>query len=209
MSPRFVRALGALAIVVLLPAAGQAQSASGLRGYVTFGSTSLTAADTFDAVAGSSRAPTIGGGVAATLWKGVFVDVAASRIKVDGERVFVNDGTVFPLGIPLEISLTPLDVAGGWRTGARVQTYAGAGITRIAYKETSDFSVAADDVDSSASGLLVLGGVDVALSQWLHVGGEIRYRRVEGVLGEGGVSEIFGERELGGFTAAVRFAVGR
>lgn len=208
MTSRTWSALGALVLVLLLPVAAAAQAPT-LRGYVTFGTTSLAASETFEAVADSSRALTFGGGVTATVWNGVFVDVAASRMKLDAERVFVNEGTVFPLGIPMEISIVPLDIAAGWRTGARAQTYVGAGLTRITYKETSDFSTEDEDVKESASGLLVLGGVDVALSNWLHAGGELRYRHVEGILGDGGVSQTFDEHEIGGLTFAVRISVGR
>ena len=105
--------------------------------------------------------------------------------------------------------MAPLDLAAGWRTGARAQTYVGAGFTRITYEETSDFAASGEDVKESATGLLLLGGVDVALSRWVHIGGEIRYRRVDGVLGSSGVSEIFGERELGGLATSLRVSIGR
>jgi hypothetical protein len=56
---------------------------------------------------------------------------------------------------------------------------------------------------------MFLGGVDVSIVSWLHAGGEIRYRQVKGIVGEGGVSAEFGEDNAGGVTAAVRVSIGR
>jgi opacity protein-like surface antigen len=180
------------------------------RVYAVFGTTLLSAADSFDAVAGSNRALTIGAGGTVTVWKGLFVDGAFSQIAVDGERVFVNEGTVFPLGIPLEIRMRPLDVGAGWRwTAGRLSPYAGGGFTWMSYTETSDFADTGEDLDESQTGWLLLGGVDVQLSRWVHIGGDVRYRSVNGVLGAGGVSEIYGEGNLGGFGALARVSIGR
>jgi hypothetical protein len=197
-------------LLLALPATALAQSVPGIRGYAVIGSTMLTAADSFDAVAGSSSTLGIGGGAAVSFWKGLFVDVSVSRMKVDGERVFVDEGTVFPLGIPLAVTMVPFDLAGGWRlSGRRLSPYAGAGLSWISYKETSDFAAAGEDVDDSGTGLLLLGGVDVALSDWLHLGGEVRYRDADAALGDTGVSQIFGETSIGGVAASVRISVGR
>jgi len=183
-----------------------------VRGYGIFGITQLAAADTFDAVAGTTRRPVFGGGAQVTnLWKSIFADVAFSRLRsIEGQRVFVNGGTVFGLGIPLQVQLQALDVAAGWRTTyGRVAPYAGGGISYLMYNETSDFADAADNVDTGGAGPLVLGGVDVAISRWLHGGAELRYRSIFGILGENGASAAFNEKNAGGFSAAVRISVGR
>jgi opacity protein-like surface antigen len=145
------------------------------------------------------------------LWRSVFADVAASQTSLDGERVFIDDaGTVFELGIPLEVTMRPIDVAAGWRFGfGRVSPYVGAGVTFLTYGETSDLSEGGEDVDESGTGALVLGGVDVQVWRWVFAGGEVRYRRVSGILGEGGVSAHFGEDNAGGVSAAVRISIGR
>ncbi len=39
--------------------------------------------------------------------------------------------------------------------------------------------------------------------------GMLRHCAIKGVLGSGGVSEVYGENELGGVSAAVRMSVGR
>ena len=201
--------LSLLMLLAALPAA--AQSSIGGRGYLTYGGVSLASSDTFNAVAGTSRTASIGGGGAVTgLWRGLFVDVAVSHQQLDGQRVFVLDGTVYPLGIPLEVRFQPLDVAAGWRfLRGRTSPYVGAGLSSIEYDETGDFAQPGDDVSARQSGTLVLGGVDVAVARWLFVGGELRYRAVAGILGEGGASGAFDDDRLGGWSYALRLSIGR
>jgi hypothetical protein len=179
--------------------------------YVTYGSTQFAAADTLDAVTGSSGASGFGvGGSVQRLWRDLFVDVAFSQQKIDGERVFVHEGETFRLGIPIEIRFRPLDVVGGWRFRAgRLSPYAGGGLTWMSYRERSAFAAAGDDVDEGKAGGVILGGVDVDVLRLLRVGGELRYRTVNGVLGRGGASDLFGEDDLGGVAFAVRVSVGR
>jgi opacity protein-like surface antigen len=138
----------------------------------------------------------------------VFVDVAVQRMTIDGQRVFVDQGTVYDLNIPLQVTMIPFDVAAGWRMPGRVSAYGAAGVSRISYGERSDFAVTGDDVDESGTGLLLLGGVDVAVWRFVSIGGEVRYRHVEGPLGETGVSAVFDENSIGGVAASLRVSVG-
>ena len=201
----------AVLAILALPAFAAAQTRPGIRAYSTFGSTQLAATDSFEAVTGTSRSTGLGGGVTVTrLWRGVFADVSFAQTKLDGERVFIHDGTVYELGIPVEITMQPIDAAIGWRlVKGRLSPYAGAGYSSMSYRETSRFSASGDDVNERASGPMVLAGADVAVLRWLHVGGEVRYRAIDGVLGRGGVSEVYGEDSLGGVSAALRLSVGR
>jgi len=64
-------------------------------------------------------------------------------------------------------------------------------------------------VSASRNGVVAIGGVDVPVWRWLHVGGEVRYRWVKGILGEGGVSDEFDEDRLGGISVALRVSVVR
>ncbi len=205
------RLCAAVLLALAVTRSAHAQTSVGALGYVTFGSVALGAADTFEAVAGKSNAPSVGVGAAVTgLWKHVFVDVSYSRQWLDGQRVFVSNGSVFPLGIPLSVAFEPLDAAAGWRFRAgRIMPYAGAGVSSIRYTETSDFAQQGDDVDERKTGGLVLAGVDVPIGRWFLLGGELRYRAVTGVLGESGASAAFGEDQLGGVSYAVRVSVGR
>ena len=82
-------------------------------------------------------------------------------------------------------------------------------MTFTSYQETSAFSDPKDDLDEQKPGPMVLAGVDAELLKWVHVGGELRYRFVKGILGEAGVSEAFGEDDAGGFAVGVRVSFGR
>jgi len=199
-------------VAATAPAPAFAQQSLGIRGYVLFGVAQLAAKDTFEALADTSQQPVFGGGIQVThIWRGVFADVGSSQIQtIDGERVFVDEGEVFELGIPLEVKMRPLDIAGGWRLEfGRVSPYVGAGVTFFRYEESSEDADVGENVEENKTGPLFLGGVDVAIVSWLHAGGEIRYRQVTGILGEGGVSAEFGEDNAGGLSAAVRISIGR
>jgi opacity protein-like surface antigen len=144
------------------------------------------------------------------LWRAVFVDVAVSSMTIDGGRVFIDDGAVQPLGIPREVSMLSVDVAAGWRhVHGRLSPYVGGGVSRLRYRETSEFAEPGEDVTESGTGLLFLGGIDFALSRWVRVGGELRYRRIGGVLGSGGASAKFDEDSAGGVSTALRMSIGR
>lgn len=182
-----------------------------LRGVIGVMYDKQTAADSFAAVTGEDTSVAYGAGVqGVNLWRGLFAEAFVERTSLDGERVFVANNEVFRLGIPLEITMTPIDVVGGWRaTTGRFSTYGAAGVSRLTYKETSKFADADENVDEHYTGWVVLGGAEVGLARWVHVRGEVRYRRFEDALGAGGASAAFGETRLGGLGAALKIAIGR
>jgi hypothetical protein len=183
----------------------------GFRGYITFGTARLAAKDTFEAVA-EPQSGAIGGGVQVTnIWKNAFADVGGSQLSLNGERVFLESGRVFALGIPLEVRMRPFDIAGGWRLAlmrGRIFPYVGAGLTYMQYTETSEFAGSGENVSESKAGPLVVGGVDVRVWRWISAGGDVRWRRVRGILGDRGVSAEFDEEDAGGFNAGVRISIG-
>ena len=105
-----------------IPAAAQ----SGILVYGTYASTAFTPAESFKAVSGTARHPGFGGGVVENrVWRGLFADIGIFQTKVKGERVFMDSGTVYKLGIPLQVTVTPIDFVGGWRlTKDRLSTFA-------------------------------------------------------------------------------------
>ena len=121
---------------------GAAAPGIGLRVFGTFAVDRMAATESFDAVTGSPVILGYGGGVQVTnLWGGLFVEASVERSAADGERVFVDDDEVFPLGIPLEITMTPIDAVVGWRSAqGRVKPFVGGGATFFGYRETSDFA---------------------------------------------------------------------
>jgi hypothetical protein len=171
----------------------------------------MTAADSFSATLDSSSLTGFGGGVDVTrLWKGLFVRGAVSRLSGDGERVVVVGGEAIPLGVGLEVQMTPIEIGGGWRItlgpSRRAEVYGGAGLLRLRYQETSEGADSGEDLDESFNGTLVFGGVDFNLSNGFMAGFEAQFRSVPDAIGEGGVSREFEETNLGGF--AIRFVVG-
>lgn len=187
-----------------------------IRAFGDVGVTLFSASDTFDAVLGSSSGMFVGGGVEVVLPQRIFFNVRLSRFQKSGERVFVLDNDVFPLGIETKIRLTPVEVTAGYRFGPRGRTrtvipYIGGGVGWHRYSETSDFADGSEDVSDSFRGYHALGGVEFRLSRLFAVGGEGQWTTVPDALGTAvsGASEAFGETNLGGFGFRVRFVVGR
>ena len=172
----------------------------------------MTAKDSFDAVTGASTMSGAGGGAEVhRLWRGVFVRGSVSSMKADGERVFVFDGTVFPLGIPLEITMTPIELGAGWRfspVGGRLVPYAGAGALWMKYDETSTGDVGSERVKETYTGAVVFGGVDVSVWRFVSAGAEVAWRTAK-VKDAGGSLAAFGEDDLGGVSVRVMVSIGR
>jgi opacity protein-like surface antigen len=202
---------------VAVPAAAQARRVVPAEPDVSFRPFFLVAGErfaakkTFDAAFASTSGPFWGGGLQIDFRSGLFVEVAASRFSKTGQRVFVSNDQVFPLGIPLTAKVTPLEitVGGRFRVTPRVAPYAGGGVGRYAYSETSDFSDTSENVSINHVGFIVFGGAEVRLHPWIGVGIEAQFARVSGILGDAGISNAFGERDLGGTAVRMKVLVGR
>ncbi len=198
-------------LLTLVSAAG-AQGID-IKGYGLVGGMSFAASESFDAVLDTSSGVIFGGGAEVGLpWGGLYFGVGAWRFSEEGERVFVSGSEVFRLGIPVTIEVTPIEVTGGWRfknVSPRFVPYVGGGWSSYAYKETSDFAEAGDDVDDRFSGFHILGGAEFKLTRWLGVGGELAWTTVPDALGTGGASRAFDETDLGGVSYRLKISVGR
>jgi len=172
----------------------------------------MTAKDSFDAVTGASTMSGAGGGAEVhRLWRNVFVRGSVSSLKAEGERVFVFDGTVFPLGIPLEITMTPIELSAGWRfnpIGGRLVPYVGGGALWMKYRETSDGDVGSERVSETYTGAVVFGGIDVSVWRFVSAGAEVAWRTAK-VKDPTGSLEAFGEDDLGGVSVRVMVSIGR
>ena len=136
---------------------------------------------------------------------------AASRFKKTGERAFRFNDETFRLGLPLTVTITPIELSAGYRFGTarRIVPYGGVGVGWYRYQETSDVADDEENLDTRATGFLVHGGVDFRAARWFRVGFDAQFTRVNGVLGEGGFSREVGEDDLGGIAARLRFTIGR
>jgi opacity protein-like surface antigen len=171
----------------------------------------MAASHTFDAVFGASHEPFWGGGVQVALRDGIYVEIGVSRFMKTGQRAIDFNGQAIPLGIPLTATITPVELTAGYRVRRwpRVIPYGGVGVSRYHYIETSDFAEAGDNVDTARVGYLLVGGVEFRLHRWVGVGVDAQYTHVTGILGSAGLSQEFGEDNIGGTALRVKVMVGR
>jgi len=185
-----------------------------IGGYGMFGNINFTAAESFDAILGAPSGPIFGGGARVGLpWGGLFVDVGAWRFHADGERAFVFQNEAIGLGIPVDVTVTPIEISAGWRFRVRklpkLIPYIAGGLTSMRYQEISDFSTPAEDVDERFNGYHALGGAEYKITRWLGVAGEASWTTVPDAIGEAGVSKAFNETDLGGTTLRLKVTIGR
>jgi len=212
-----MKTLGALLLALTIAAPAHAQSSSlempfAIRLYGLFAGQSMAAPNTFQAVFGTTRGFFWGGGVEVVHSSGLFVDVEISTFKKDGQRAFVSNGQTYPLGIPLTLTITPINVTGGYRfqiKNSRLTPYAGIGFTSYGYHETSAFADTGDDIDTRKAGFLLLAGAEVRLTNWVRVSADVQSTHVSGILGQGGLSQQLNEDNAGGVAARFRVIVGR
>jgi opacity protein-like surface antigen len=215
----------AIAVAMTWPAAAAAQAGPAprpqpaaqpltFRGFVDIGALAFNASDSFDAVLGSRSGTLFGGGGEVVLPQRFFAGLRISRFQKDGERVFVFNDEVFPLGIPTTIQIRPVEVSGGYRFGranSRVVPYFGGGVGWHRYRETSEFAEDDENVDETHVGYHLLGGAEARVARWVAVGGEAQWSTVPDALGQdsNGVSAAFNETNLGGVAFRVKFVIGR
>jgi hypothetical protein len=194
-------------------AAAQAPQKIGIRAFAAIDFEKYAPSKTFDAVLGKSQFTSFGGGVEVDrVFKRVFVRFGVSKTSQAGTRVFVYNGQVFSLGIPLTMTLTPIEISAGFQlghTGNRLRPYVGAGLLRANYTETSKFADSGEDVSQSTTGALVFGGANIALGKWVSAAFEAQYRSLPGIIGTSGTSAEFKESNLGGVVMRVLFSVGK
>ena len=170
----------------------------------------FAAQNSFEALYGSPGAPVFGGGVDVSIGRWLFVQGEVSYLQRTGERAFVFEGEVFPLGIRQEMTLTPIAVTVGYRPTRtrRFTPYVGGGMVVAFYGEESELSNEAA-VSETGFGGQGIAGVEFRLSRLFSMGVEGAYRYIPGILGEDGISKEYGEKDLGGFTVGVKFLIGR
>ena len=208
-----------------LPAAPARQSEGiGVRGFATLGGIAFSARDSFETVLGSRSGVIYGGGGQVLLPWGIYVEMSAAQFKQDGERVFVGpDDEVFRLGIPVQVTIRPVEITGGFRyrkpqrrlpgrrlpPPSRFVAYGGLGFSSYGYTETSELNEPGEDVDERFSGFHLVGGGEYQVHRWVAVGAEVAWSSIADALGNGGVSAAFDEDNLGGTSIRLKISVGR
>lgn len=173
----------------------------------------VAAPRSFNAIFGQASGPVFGGGAELVVASNWFVRVGAWRFREQGQRVVRLDNQTFRLGIPLAVSITPVEVSAGYRfpvgRGQRLMAYAGGGVSSHQYKETSTFADRDENMNERFTGYHALAGVEYRLHRVVGVAGELQYTTVPDALGAGGLSAEFSEDDLGGVIVRARVLFGR
>lgn len=182
---------------------------TGLRGFADVSYHFFTARDTFEAVLDQGGGPFFGGGAEFRMSNGLFVQAAARYFKKTGERVFVLDDEVFPLGIENEVTINPIEFTGGGRfMSSGVLSYVGGGVGLYRLRETSEFEDPLEKVDEQFTSYHVLAGVEFRSRGWIAGAVEFQYTWVPDSL-TGGLADIYDEHDLGGFDVRFKLVIGR
>ena len=191
------------------PRAGR--PAVSVRGFADFNYDWFAAKQSFSAVFGKSTGTFVGGGAQVVFRNGLYVEIGVSRFQETGQRAYVYGGQAYGLHIPLTARLVPIEFTGGYRFSLtpRLIVYGGGGLGTTQYTETSQFVSSSQNVSTRATSYQVRAGAEYRLARWVGVAGELQYRRVPGIFGKSGVSQSFGESNLGGTALDVKVIVGR
>ncbi len=122
------------------------------------------------------------------------------------------DKQVFSLDVADTITITPLELTGGYRfRDSGLVPFAGAGVGWHRFEEASAHATTGDDLKITKTGFHVLGGVELPLRQWLAAGVDAQWSAVPNAFGDQptSVANHYGEHDLGGFTLRARIIVGR
>jgi opacity protein-like surface antigen len=169
------------------------------------------ARNSFNAIFGSPIGFLYGGGAEVSVGAEWFVQGRVSHWSKTGERVYAYEGEVSRLGITDSAAMSPIDVTAGYRFSSqpRFTPYVGGGLGVLRYDEDTSSSESSDASTGTFFSYHVVGGIEVPLvKKWLSFAGEVQYRGVPGAIGSGGVSKTFGEANLGGLSACVKFLIG-
>jgi hypothetical protein len=168
----------------------------------------FSAQRSFDAVFGSPAQPFVGGGLQVVLYRRFVIEATASWWQKTGERAFLLDDEVFPLGQPIVVNLVPLEFGAGYRfrTNRKWIPYATVGAGVYTYREDPNTS---DEVFRQSAGYFGEVGVEWRVNRSLGLTFDAHGTYVPDILGNGGVSELANENDLGGISGRVRLIFGR
>jgi hypothetical protein len=181
-----------------------------IRPFVAVARQRFSADTTFDAIFGHATGTLAGGGVLVTRGS-LFVEAEISRFRRNGERAFASDEDGSGVGIPLTVTIGPVEFAAGYRLRPRrsgLVPYIGAGLGLYRYREESPAAEIGEDVNVRHAGWVVVAGLERQLHRLFAVSADLRYTHVPGILGQGGLSQAVGETNLGGIAVRLRFLLG-
>ena len=142
----------------------------------------------------------------------LFVSAGTRVFQKEGQRVFVagGQGQVFGLGHPLRVRLIPIYAVVGYRlsTKAGIVPYLALGGGLTSFREESTVGGVTDAASRSQASGHLAAGVEYRRGSVL-AGLEGMWSTVPDSIGVGGVSQVYGETDLGGFSVALRLGFAR
>lgn len=173
----------------------------------------FAASRSFNAIFGKDSGAIYGGGGEVVLFGRWFARVNLWRFKAEGERAVRLENQTFHLGIPLTVTILPVEISGGYRLplgrSRSFIAYFGGGVSSHGYKETSSFSTGEENLNERFTGYQLLGGLEYRLHRVVGLAGEVQYTKVPDAIGAGGLSAEFDENDLGGVIVRARVLFGR
>lgn len=208
------RVLRAAAAAALLALGGASTARADIAVALDGGYFMMTnASNSAEAVFGGSGGGFTGGAeVTFGLSRSFFVGAGGRFFQKTGERVFVADAEspVFRLGHPLKIRTIPLYGLLGFHftPDSTFDPYVSTGAGVTLYKEESTVAeITETNSQTKFSGFVALGA-DYGRGS-VRFGVEANYSFVPSTIGLGGVSAIYGEKDVGGFAILGRIVFGR
>ncbi len=196
----------ALAVVPPVPASAGRFGVEAQGGYFAMSAT-RSAQAVFD---GSTGGGTFGGALRYVIQKGFYVAAGARTFSKSGQRVFVPSpaGPVAKLGFPLDIRITPILATVGYRffEGRAFVPYLGVGGGVTRFRETSDVTGDVREESRGKASYHALFGLEYGAGMF-RLGAEGVFSSVPDGLGVGGVSKVYGEKDLGGFSVLGKVVV--
>jgi opacity protein-like surface antigen len=200
-------ALAAVFLASSPPARAQSFGVDFEAGYRT-----LNASDSARALFASNGGLSLGGSAQYAFGSGLFVRAGGRYFTMEGEKVYLADAasTPYPLGFPLTLRITSIDLLGGWRfrLGGRRPSpfvpYVAAGVELASYEEESTVAGLAERSEVSNAGAQFLAGLEFTGFSKLSFAVEAGYALVPDAIGLGGVSRIYGEDDIGGLRVVGR-----
>jgi hypothetical protein len=211
-SPRLaLMPLLAAALVLGAPARGSAQVSGALEGgWYDMTNASNSAKAVFD---GKSGGPVFGLSVRVPFGRAFFVSGHGRLMTKSGEKAFVEapGKPVFRLGHPLDMRIIPAYALLGYEFGrggrSSLHPYVGLGAGVTSYREESDVAGVKDTFSATKPSYHAAIGADYGRGA-LRFGLELAYSSAPQVIGEAGVSKVYGEDDIGGATIVGRICFG-
>jgi len=189
-----------LALVLVPPSASPGSFGVEAQGGYFSMSATKSAQAIFD---GSTGGGTFGGALRYVIPKGFYIAAGARTFSKSGQRVFVPSpaGPVAKLGFPLDVRITPIFGTVGYRffEGRAFVPYLGVGAGVTKFREKSNVTGDVREESRGKASYHALFGLEYGAGMF-RVGAEGMFTSVPDSIGVGGVSKVYGEKDLGGFS---------